>query len=203
MMVIGLTGPSGAGKGAVAQIMSEYGIKHIDADAVYHNILIPPSECLDELVEYFGYGILNAGGMLDRKVLAGMVFGDENREKLEALNKITHKYVCARIRQIVRHFENSGELACVIDAPLLFEAGVERDCNITVAVLADKGIRAERIAERDNITISAAEIRINSQKCDDFYREKADVCIYNNGDMDHLKKTVIELLDQYSLGGLV
>ena len=93
MTVIGLTGPSGSGKGKIAEILSEFGVRHIDADAVYHNILIPPSECLDELVEEFGYSILNAGGRLDRRALASVVFGESNRDKLERLNKITHKYV--------------------------------------------------------------------------------------------------------------
>ena len=53
MLIIGLTGPSGAGKGAVASLFAKYGIPSIDTDAVYHRLLVPPSPCLDELTERF------------------------------------------------------------------------------------------------------------------------------------------------------
>ena len=201
MTVIGLTGPSGSGKGKASKILSEYGISHIDADAVYHNILIPPSECLDELTEEFGYSILNAGGMLDRRALGAIVFGEGNEKKLDRLNKITHKYVCARIRQILRHFENTGVRVCIIDAPLLFEAKVEEDCDFTVCVLADEEIRAQRIAVRDGISLSDATLRIRSQKPDEFYRSRADFTVYNNGDEAELKEKLLWILSAKGLGG--
>lgn len=201
MTVIGLTGPSGSGKGKIAEILSEFGVRHIDADAVYHNILIPPSECLDELVEEFGYSILNAGGRLDRRALASVVFGESNRDKLERLNKITHKYVCARIRQIIRHYGHTGECACVIDAPLLFEAGLDGDCDVTLCVLADEWIRAQRIAARDGISCADAALRISSQKPDEFYTSRADFTVYNDGDEAQLREKLLPIISAKGIGG--
>lgn len=199
MRVFGLTGPSGSGKSLVARLLCEYGFEHIDADAVYHNLLIPPSECLDELTREFGEGILNAGGMLDRKKLASIVFADGNQDKLEKLNRITHKYVHARIRLIMRHLEINGAVGCVIDAPLLFEAGVDRDCELVISVLADKTIRAERICARDGISYERAMARISSQKSDDFYVSRSEEVIYNNGDIEDVKRAVMTLMAK--LGG--
>lgn len=202
MIVIGLTGPSGSGKGKIAEILSEYGVEHIDADSVYHNILIPPSPCLDELVENFGYKILNAGGQLDRRALASIVFGDENKQKIEKLNSITHKYVCARIRQIIRYFDNISCKACVIDAPLLLESGLGSDCDFVISVLADSKLRAQRIAVRDNISLEDANLRISSQKPDNFYVEGSDMVVYNNGSEEQLRASLLESLKNKDIGGV-
>lgn len=194
MLVIGITGPSGAGKGALSDILSSFGMRVIDADNVYKNIIIPPSKCLDELVCNFGSQILNIDGSLDRKLLAKLVFGEENHDKLLLLNTITHKYVVQSIRETVEACRLQGEKACVIDAPLLIEAGLCSDCSVTIAVLADKAVRQERIVSRDGITIEAAMSRIGSQKDDEFYISNTDHTIYNDADIEALKSKVIKLL---------
>lgn len=203
MTVIGLTGPSGSGKGRAAEILSEYGIHHIDADAVYHNLLVPPSQCLDDIIEEFGYGVLNPGGQLDRRALSGIVFAPGAEKKLERLNKITHKYVCARIRQIIRYFEGINSSACVIDAPLLFESGLEGDCDFVICVLAEPDVRAQRISQRDGIDISRAMMRITSQKTDDYYAKQSSYTLYNNGDEQELRKNILQILRETGLGGVV
>ena len=70
MFVIGITGPSGAGKGEVSRLLSSQGAFIIDADKVYHRIITPPSKCLDELVDFFGADILSNNGCLDRRMLS-------------------------------------------------------------------------------------------------------------------------------------
>lgn len=186
MFVIGITGPSGAGKGAASEYLISKNVNVIDADLVYHGVISPPSDCLDELVSHFGRQILDGSGALNRAVLAKLVFGEENRESLELLNKITHKYVVARIREQINEYALAGVKACAIDAPLLIEAGLTSDCDLTIAVLADKQIRAERIAKRDRIDMNSAMARINSQKPDEYYVQGSDKVIYNNGDLDEL-----------------
>ena len=106
MFVIGITGPSGAGKGVVSEYLISQNVNVIDADVVYHEVISPPSDCLDELVRHFGQHILDRSGALDRAELAKLVFGEDNRERLEILNKITHKYVVERIRALLKEFAN-------------------------------------------------------------------------------------------------
>lgn len=194
MFVIGITGPSGAGKGVVSEYLISQNVNVIDADVVYHEVISPPSDCLDELVRHFGQHILDRSGALDRAELAKLVFGEDNREKLELLNMITHKYVVERIRALLKELTLAGAKACAIDAPLLIEAGLADDCDLTIAVLADKQIRAERIARRDRIDMSSAMARINSQKPDEYYVQNSDAVIYNNGDVECLYEALKKVL---------
>ena len=181
MYIIGVTGPSGAGKSVVSQYLRKFhGYKLINADKVYHRIISGPSDCVNELVEHFGKEILNEEGGIDRKALAALVFGEENKDKLELLNKITHKYVIAKINKRVEKFTEEGEKFCVIDAPLLIEAGINEMCDLVYAVVAYKENRAERIAERDGIDFKDALLRIESQKPDKFYSDNCDVLLRNN-----------------------
>ena len=196
MLIIGITGPSGSGKGAASGYLYSKGARVIDADAVYHDIITPPSPCIDELVSVFGKGILLHDGYVDRKALAKLVFGDENKEKLSLLNKITHKYVIDRINEMLSDYKESGATACVIDAPLLIEADIHKDCNFTISVLAQKGTRTERIMQRDGIDRTAAERRVNSQKPDEFYKNNTDETIYNDGDLAALFASLDSILQK-------
>ncbi len=196
MIIIGLTGPSGSGKGEVSKILSSYGFSVIDADSVYHDILMPPSDCLDELVRKFGRRILTAGNTLNRATLASLVFGKGNEENLEALNKITHKFVCRRIRNIEKSLNAAGCPVCVIDAPLLIESGLDADCDFVIAVLAEKNLRAARVSARDKISSDNALERINSQKPDEYYSENSEYTIYNNSDINALRAETENILHE-------
>ena len=194
MRIIGVTGPSGAGKGAVSAVLKSENIKIIDADAVYHSVIAPPSECLDELVDFFGGDILSVSGELDRPSLSKKVFGEENKDNLLILNRITHKYVSKRIDELLKEYRVENIIACVIDAPLLIEAGLDKICDFTVAVLADKNIRAERLVARDNINFEAVMKRIESQKSDKFYIDNSDYTLYNNGEIQELHNKIEEIV---------
>ena len=192
MLVIGLTGPSGAGKSRVAEIFAAHGLPVINADAVYHALLIPPSLCLDELVHHFGLEILLPNGMLDRKALGKIVFSDT--EALAALNTIAHHHVMAEIRRRLTELRRANVPAVIIDAPQLFEAGAERDCNVIVSVLADSALRLQRIMNRDGISADAAMHRMAAQKSDEFFRSHSDYIIENNESSDHLPVAVRKIL---------
>jgi pantetheine-phosphate adenylyltransferase len=100
---------------------------------------------------------------------------------LEKLNEITFKYTLAAIEE---RLPKSGSV--VIDAPLLFESGLDTKCDVTIAVLARLNVRVKRIMGRDNITEEQALIRINAQKSDDFFIKSADYVVNNNGeDLTH------------------
>ena len=195
MIVIGITGQSGSGKGEVAKILAGYGFTVLDADAIYHKLISPPSACLDELVLNFGKDILTAGGLLNRKTLGDRVFGKENADRLLLLNSITHKHVCREIRRCLSSLRAMGCELALIDAPLLLEAGLQNDCDFTVAVVSDREIRVERIMKRDSISRERAESRVDSQKPPEFYIEKTDITLENNGDIpalfEELKKILI------------
>jgi dephospho-CoA kinase len=199
MIVIGITGPSGSGKGFVSNIMAKYGLHIIDADAVYHKVITPPSECLDELADHYGSHILKCDGTLDRTLLSDIVFGENNKSELEKLNEITHKYVVESILKRVQELQEQNAVACVIDAPLLIEAGLQKRCNFTLAVLADRDTRIERISLRDGIDVQAASKRTESQKSDSFYVENTDNVLYNNGNDATIEMQIIKLFEKWGV----
>ncbi len=194
MLVIGLTGPSGAGKGEVAKLFSRYGLPVIDADAVYHALLVPPSLCLADLVARFGRDILTPDGTLDRPRLGRIVFSDP--AALEDLNRITHRYVMEEIEHELEQLRKRGTRAAILDAPQLFEAGANRICSAVVSVLADRAERAERIRRRDGIDAETAMHRIRAQKGDEYFRAHSDYIIENNGSIEHLLPTVQDILQK-------
>ncbi len=200
--ILGLTGPSGAGKSVVAQrLRVVHGFAWIDTDAVYHELISAPSACLDELVAAFGKEILTPEGALHRPALAAIVFAPDNKDKLELLNHITHKHVLARADRRIEAARAAGAKGAVIDAPLLFESGADKMCTHTLAVLADKDKRLSRIMARDGLSLEAAQRRLDAQKSDDFYIERAEYILENNGDIafmdamlafvDHLAKELV------------
>lgn len=202
MIVIGLTGPSGAGKGMTARIFEYYNIQSADADAVYDEIISPPSECLDEIKREFGDEVINSDSSLNRAELGRIVFSDKSEGKLEKLNSITHKYIIARYNEIIEENRKNDVKCMIIDAPLLFEAGLDSKCDFVISVIADKEIRIKRITERDSISREKALLRINAQKSDEFYTSKSDFVIFNNGGIQNLKNQIDCIMKNIG-GGLV
>ncbi len=200
MRVIGLTGGTGAGKGEVSLCFMTQGIKCLDTDKVSREVSKPGKPCLLELVEYFGEGILNPDGTLDRKGLAALVFGEENAEKREvkqaALNRITHKHIIDAMKAWLAEREREGATLAVVDAPQLFESGFDRHCDYTIGVIADERVRVRRITSRDNITVEAAEKRIRAQKSDEFFIDTCDFIVYNNAGVDMLGHQVENILEK-------
>lgn len=189
MNIIGLTGPSGAGKGALAAQFAARGIPIIDADRIYHDLLVPPSRCLDALVQKFGNGILAADGTLDRASLAALVFGNDESSTARrmTLNHITHQYVTERTNELLSEYGAQGFVTTVIDAPLLIEAGLHERCDVVVAVLANREVRLKRLLERDGKSREALSARIDAQPDDDFYRSHADIVVINDGEEAKLR----------------
>ena len=192
MLVIGLTGPTGAGKSAVANFFEGYGIPVINADRDYHELITPPSSCLQELVEHFGKEILLPDGSLNRRALAGIVFSDPAAR--EQLNTITHRYVMEEIRTRMERLRRDGVPVAALDAPQLFEAGAHKACGAVISVLADRQTRLERIMRRDSITAEAAMRRILAQKSDEFFRTHSDYIIENNGNIELLAPQIHRIL---------
>lgn len=177
MTVIGLTGPTGAGKSVVADIFRENGALIVDTDRIARGIVEPDSPCLAALSDAFGEDILRADGSLDRAALAKKAFASKDSQQL--LNSITHPAIIARSREMLG---KSDAALAVIDAPLLFESGMDALCDVTIAVLAPKETRLHRIMARDGIDKDRALERINIQPDDEFYRSRATHTLINDGD---------------------
>ena len=191
MKVIGLCGGSGSGKGAVSGIFAEIGIPSIDTDAVYREMTLSDSPCMRELRGEFGDEVVNSQGGLDRARLASIVFNDPSR--LKTLNKIAHSFILDETRRRLAEYRDEGFPAAIVDAPVLFESGFDKECDEIICVLADRDVRTTRIMSRDGIARDAAEKRIASQMPDETLISKCDHVIYNNSDIESLREQILAL----------
>ncbi len=143
--VLGVAGGVGAGKTAVARAFERLGCWVSDSDREAKEALDLP-EVRERLIEWWGEGVVDGPtGKVDRKRVAEIVFGDEaERRRLEGL---THPIVHGRRRSLIRRAREEGVPGVVVDAPLLFEAGVDAECDAVVFVEASWGTRARRVAE--------------------------------------------------------
>ena len=173
-IIIGLTGPTGSGKSTASKAAAELGFKVIDCDILARRAVEKGSGGLAALTKAFGTAILNQDGTLNRKKLAEIAFA--SKENTELLNKTLLPYIVILVKQ------EADSDKVLLDAPTLFESGIDKMCDGTVAVLADEETRLKRIMSRDRIDKAAAMLRINAGKDDEFYIKNTDYIIYNNSD---------------------
>ncbi len=192
-LIIGLTGPTGSGKSTASSLAAQKDINVIDCDKLARVAVEKGTEGLKALVKNFGNEILNEDGTLNRKALARIAFSSP--EKTEILNKTLLPHIARLVEDnIVKEKLN------ILDAPTLFESGIDKICDKTVAVLAEKEVRLERITSRDNISGDDALLRISAGKPDEFYIQNADVCIYNNANKDEFISSFNTFLEN-TIGG--
>ena len=177
MKLIGITGPTGAGKTTALRALEDLGAHIIDADQVYHRLLEESGALKAALLERFGPGILDEVGEVDRKALGSAVFGDP--AALEDLNAITHRFILDDIRRQTEEARAEGCPAVAVDAISLIESGLGEECDAVVAVLAPLEVRIRRIMAREGISEDYARRRALAQKGDDFFRAHADHVLEN------------------------
>ncbi len=165
MMIIGLTGPTGAGKTTALDVLREMGFTVIDCDALYYDLLKKDEKLRGDITVAFG-NVFLSDGQLDRPALASAVFGDE--KKLAQLDKIVSRAMNGAVDQIIDGCRGRG---VVIDAIKLIESGLGEKCDLTVGLTAPAEVRLQRIMKRDGIDEVYAKKRITAQKKDSFYKK--------------------------------
>ena len=185
-MILGITGGTGCGKTTLLNCIAEQGGLILDCDAIYHALLHTDPSLLRAIEARFPGSVEN--GTLQRKKLGNLVFSDE--KALEDLNAITHGAVKA---EVLRRLEDRPELAA-IDAIALFEGGLAELCDVTVAVTAPEEDRIRRLMIRDGIDRDYAKRRIAAQKSAEWFRERCDFCLENNGTQADFQETCLAFL---------
>ena len=191
MMIIGLTGPTGAGKSTVASLFRARGLYIADADLAARKVMQPGSPVLADVANAFGADVLLPDGSLDRRTLALRAFASE--EGVQTLNRLTHPAIDRLLfSDIALHADAP---AAVIDAAALIESGIFEKCDLVAVVLAPLEMRLSRIMARDGLSRADAMLRIGAQKDDAFYTSHADVTLWNDGAHD-LQTQIDQLMER-------
>ena len=172
-MILGITGGTGCGKTTLLRMIEEMGGLVLDCDAIYHRLLRTDPKLLQAIENRFPGSVKD--GALQREFLGNLVFSDP--AALNDLNRITHQAVK---EEILRALENAPELTA-IDAIGLFEAELDRLCDVTVAVIAPREVRIRRLMERDGISRSYAEKRIDAQPDSEAFQARCHYFLENSG----------------------
>lgn len=180
IITVGLTGQSGAGKTTVSEVFKNHGFSVINCDTAAREAVLPETECTKELEEKFPQ--LFTGGKLDRKKAASLLFSD--RALLDSYNSVIFPHIITLINSKIKIEEENGARYILLDAPTLFEAGIDKKCDCVVSCIADRSIRINRIMNRDSLTYELAEKRLASQKSEKFFIENSDYIIENSGEIN-------------------
>lgn len=189
IMIIGLTGQSGAGKSTVRGVFAENGFTVIDCDSIARKVA-DNRRFLDEIARRFSEKLLNPDGTLNRAATAKLIFTDN--EKRGCYQRIIFPYIINAVMNGIR----SASGSVLLDAPTLFEAKLDMVCGKIVSVTADADKCAERIIKRDGITSKQARERLSSQHDAEFFKERTDYNIENNGTLRQLIECTAAAIDK-------
>nr|WP_315019532.1 dephospho-CoA kinase [uncultured Aminipila sp.] len=192
MKIIGLTGGIGSGKSTVSNYLLQKGYPIIDADKIAREMVRPDSEILFKLVDCFGNNILNQDGSLNRKSLATIAFS--SKEQKGKLDNIMLNEIVRNILKEIEFYNKEGKELIFIDAPLLFETGLDKKSQETWVVDATDEIRIERVVKRDGLTREEVLARVEKQMSRDEQQKRASFVLNNSTTPEDLYEQIDKLL---------
>jgi dephospho-CoA kinase len=190
--IIGLCGGIGAGKSFVAAEFERLGCLVVDSDRLNTEVLQEP-EVVQTLRAWWGAGVFDAEGGVDRRKVAEIVFADGTaKQRLESL---LHPLIARRRAAMIRAVrDNPAVTAIVIDSPLLLESNLHRECDTIVFVNTSESERLRRLRAGRGWTSEELKRREGWQKPLDEKRSQAEFVVENDGPVEQLRPQVADIL---------
>ena len=192
MILIGLTGSIGMGKSATSKMFQEAGAPVYDADAAVHRFY--ESVAVEPIRAVFPSAIVN--GRVDRAILSKLVLGDG--AALKSLEQIVHPLVGLDRLGFLARSRERGAPACVLDVPLLFETGGDRNVDVVVVVSASAEEQERRVLARPDMTKEKFLAIRGKQTPDDEKRRRAHYVVNSGRGFDYARRQVFDFL--FALG---
>ncbi len=192
---IGVTGSAGSGKSLVCRRLGERGMATLDCDRIARQVVEPGEKGLALLIERFGPGLLDKTGRLDRKALRKILVEDEqHRREIEAvLHPLIREKMCSQMKEAL--YEGRKK-AVAVEVPLLFETDLAHLFDVTIAVTANKAMLAQRISQRDHVSVAEAGKMLALQMPQEEKSSRADHVITNSGALSQLFDSVDKFFDK-------
>ena len=194
MRTIGLTGSIACGKSNVSAALRELGAAVVDGDLLSRELTAPGGKALPAIRQAFGGGVFHGDGTLNRRALGDMVFASgEDRARLDSLMQPLLRSLILRRMEEARA---GGAKICVLDMPLLYEAGLDALCDTVWCVHLPRDEQIRRLMARDGLTLPQAEARLRSQLSSDEKAARARVVIDTSGSIDETRAMIPALYAQ-------
>jgi dephospho-CoA kinase len=189
-----LTGGIATGKSYVRSRLASHGIPTLDSDVLARDAVAPGTSGLAAVAERFGADVLLPDGSLDRRAVGSVVFGDtQARADLEA---IIHPRVREATTTWLDRLAAAGESLAVVDIPLFYETGRDRDFDRVIVTSCPRSQQVARIVERDGLTVAQAEARIDAQLPTDEKVQRADLVIDTGGTFGDTNRQVDRVVEK-------
>ena len=189
MIVVGLTGSICMGKSTIAEMFRRRGIPVFDADAEVHRLYAGEAVAAVEAA----FPGTTEDGRVDRGRLAAALAGDEAR--FRELEAIVHPMVRAAETRFLDDAHRSGIAAAVLEIPLLFETGRDRQVDAVVVVSAPADVQRTRVLERPGMTKAKLDALLARQTPDAEKRGRADFIVDTGGTLADSEAQVDAILD--------
>jgi dephospho-CoA kinase len=191
MLKIALTGGPGSGKSTVARMFRDLGAQVIDADEVAHEAVSPGRPAWEELRREFGPDYFREDGGLDRAKLSRLVFRDA--EARARLNAIVHPQVSREIARSLQELTAQGVRLVMVEVPLLFETGLEKNYDLVIVVDSGEKEQIDRLTARDDRPVPEAAGIIDAQWPLSAKRARADFVVDNRNSLEKTRGQVKKL----------
>lgn len=188
-LFLGLTGGIATGKSTASKILQDMGCQIIDTDLIAHQQAEVGQAGWLAIKKEFGDAFFKEDQTLDRKKLGQYVFN--NPDALKRLSTVTQREI---LKEVKRQMAQSMAKVCVLDVPLLFEAGWDQYCDLTVLIDLPEAEELRRLIARDGLTAAEAEKRIKAQLPLAEKRRRASYIIENTGTIEALREKLDQLL---------
>jgi dephospho-CoA kinase len=169
---LGLTGSIGMGKTTTAALFAEAGAPVWDADAAVHALYAAGGAAVADVERLFP-GVVGEDGAIDRARLAGRIAGDA--EALRRLEAAVHPLVAAHRAAFFAELRDAPVV--VLDVPLLFETGGEREVDAVAVASAPAPVQRARVLARPGMTPAKLDAILARQLPDADKRARADFVI--------------------------
>ena len=191
MVIIGVTGGCGTGKTTVTRMLGRLGAKTVDCDRLVNDLYRPGTAMVKKIVKYFGPDMVNKNGRINKGKLAGRIFGDAG--KMDKINRLVHPAVKKRIREIIADGRRKKIAMLVVEAPLLFEAGMENWFDRIIVVYCRPKLQGRRLSRTSGPGKEEILLRIKSQWPIRQKKQKADFIVDNNGSRAKTQRQVVKI----------
>ncbi len=188
ILKIGITGGIGSGKSAVCSFFTRLGVPVLFADDIAKELSSTDLTIRKRLIALIGESAFQADGSLNRSFIASEMFSNKSlKQKVES---IIHPSVEKEIERQIKELANQGHPIVIVEAALIYEAGLHKKLDAVVVVDADESERISRVRKRDVVSEDAVRSRMTAQFDVKKKLEKADYIIYNNGTLEELESKV-------------